>query len=171
MKRYSKLHQAFERFAQQVEVTNTCWVWRGERNFTPASYPQFNDERGRTVSVHQFIYAFFCGSVSRGLELDHICENKSCVNPRHLEPVTPYQNKARHWQRFPVRPPRWMNTLGADAALVLYWANGWTDRGIAHTTTMPIGVVNSRKADLMRRHGARNAAHLLAILCAKINIK
>ena len=45
--------------------------------------------------VHRLMYRVFQGQLYAGLELDHLCNNKSCVNPGHLEQVMPSVNKMR----------------------------------------------------------------------------
>jgi hypothetical protein len=47
--------------------------------------------------AHRVAYEQFVGTVPDGLELDHLCENKACVNPGHLEPVTRSENVRRGW--------------------------------------------------------------------------
>ena len=50
---------------------------------------------GRKVMAHRFIYEIARGKVPPGLVLDHLCRNRSCVNPDHLEPVTHRENILR----------------------------------------------------------------------------
>lgn len=49
-------------------------------------------------SAHVLMYEHFVGAVPAGLELDHLCCNKECVNPDHLEPVTHSEN-AKRWRQ------------------------------------------------------------------------
>ncbi len=62
-----------------------CWEWIAGKNHQ--GYAKFKWE-GRTRSGHIFAYEYFIGPVPEGFQLDHLCRNKSCVNPWHLEPVT-----------------------------------------------------------------------------------
>ena len=50
---------------------------------------------GRTRLAHRFIYQCMVGPVAKGLHLDHLCRVRCCVNPAHLEPVTPKVNTNR----------------------------------------------------------------------------
>lgn len=45
--------------------------------------------------LHRFTYEHWIGPIPRGLDLDHLCRNRQCVNPDHLEPVTKGENVAR----------------------------------------------------------------------------
>lgn len=77
-------------FSGLVEQAN-CWVWtRHKRNgYGTASVA------GRRVYIHRWIYEFMVAEIPHGLELDHLCRNKACANPYHLEPVTHQVNIAR----------------------------------------------------------------------------
>lgn len=68
-----------------------CWVWTG------TSYEGYGYIRraGVTQRVYRWAYVTFVGPVPDGLELDHLCRNRSCVNPEHLEPVTHDENMRR----------------------------------------------------------------------------
>jgi hypothetical protein len=49
----------------------------------------------RPKRAHRVSYELFVGPIPEGLELDHLCRNRSCVNPKHLEPVTRKENLRR----------------------------------------------------------------------------
>lgn len=69
-----------------------CWVWLG--TVLNNGYGRFN--RGdRHVVAHRFAYEAAVGPIPEGLDLDHLCRNRRCVNPAHLEPVTRSENLRR----------------------------------------------------------------------------
>lgn len=69
-----------------------CWVW--QRHVTPQGYARTPIE-GRYVLVHRLYYERKYGPVPAGMELDHLCRVRSCVNPDHLEVVTHAENTRR----------------------------------------------------------------------------
>ena len=80
-------------FWPKVEVTGACWLWTAScsRN----GYGQWNDGTGRMVTAHRQAYETLVGLVPVGLDLDHLCRVRQCVNPDHLEPVTRLENLRR----------------------------------------------------------------------------
>lgn len=82
-----------QRFWAKVEPTGFCWNWAAPPNST--GYGQFAPIRGRKVLAHRFAYEALIGPIADGLYLDHLCRNRLCVNPDHLEPVTNRENLLR----------------------------------------------------------------------------
>lgn len=80
-----------------VEVDDAgCWVWTGYKN--NYGYGQFNWEGFRWL-VHRLAYTFCVGPIEPGLTVDHLCRNRGCLNPEHLEPVSNEENIQRgRWQ-------------------------------------------------------------------------
>lgn len=82
---------------RRVEITRLgCWLTSYKLN--SAGYVVVIDQRGprkRTLLGHRVVYEHFKGSVPEGLQLDHLCRDRGCVNPDHLEAVTPQVNQLR----------------------------------------------------------------------------
>lgn len=83
---------ATERFWSKVEQVGECAEWRGSQ--TGQGYGRFHFN-GRLVQAHRWAYEEAYGPIAQGLHLDHLCCNPSCVNPKHLEPVTNHENAKR----------------------------------------------------------------------------
>lgn len=73
-----------ERFWNKVERTTDCWLWRG--GIRPDGYGNFWLD-GKTVAAHRVSYKLMVAPIPDNLEIDHLCRNRSCVNPAHLEAV------------------------------------------------------------------------------------
>lgn len=74
------------------EPNSGCWLWIGPE--ASGGYGQFN-EGGRSHRAHRFSYEMDVGRIPDGLVIDHLCRNRACVNPAHLEPVTTQINLLR----------------------------------------------------------------------------
>ncbi|MGP9528593.1 HNH endonuclease [Glutamicibacter sp. AOP5-A2-18] len=77
-------------FFARVDKSQSCWIWKGP--VKPNGYATVS-MHGKNWYVHRLSYALEYGSIPDGLELDHICHNRKCVNPDHLQAVTHKQNK------------------------------------------------------------------------------
>jgi|SaaInlV_100m_DNA_2_1039680.scaffolds.fasta_scaffold62745_2 hypothetical protein len=70
-----------------------CWPWLGSTNKqTGYGKKRFHN---RDYQAHRWMYEQKVGKIPEGLTIDHLCKNRSCVNPAHLEPVTQAENVRR----------------------------------------------------------------------------
>src|SRR5580698_2584776 len=80
-----------QRFWRLVEKTESCWNWKGGKT---NGYGCFQIAKVN-FRAHRLAYELLRGPIPTGLHLDHLCRNRSCVNPDHLEPVTQRENTLR----------------------------------------------------------------------------
>lgn len=94
--RYKRGLSVDERFWSKVEKSpEGCWQWTAS-TVPGTGYATFYvSAQEPRVNTHRWAYERFVGIVPPGLHLDHLCRNRSCVNPEHLEPVTPQVNTLR----------------------------------------------------------------------------
>lgn len=82
-----------ERFFNKIKIDEKgCWIWTDY--ILNTGYGQFK-VNGKQITAHKFIYEHIHGKVQKGLTLDHLCRNRSCANPGHLEVTTYRENLLR----------------------------------------------------------------------------
>ena len=81
------------RFASKIErQPDGCWRWTDA--LTPAGYGRLL-ANGKTLLAHRISYELLNGPIPLGFEIDHLCRNRACVNPDHLEAVAHRDNMRR----------------------------------------------------------------------------
>ncbi|WP_374725912.1 HNH endonuclease signature motif containing protein [Paraburkholderia phenoliruptrix] len=75
-----------------VDQETQCWNWNGR-----IAKNGYGVQRvGRSCqAAHRYVFILIKGEIPAGLELDHLCRNRACVNPEHMEPVTHMENMLR----------------------------------------------------------------------------
>lgn len=82
-----------KRIAPKFNVgEHNCWLW--DAALDKKGYGRFL-VNGKNRTAHTVMYDLIKGNIPLGLELDHLCETKNCINPDHLEPVTTAENLIR----------------------------------------------------------------------------
>lgn len=96
-----------ERFWSKVDKSGDCWLWTaGKFN---QGYGQFSTRRdGKQINVpaHRWAYVEAGGTIPEDLQLHHLCNNRACVNPAHLQVVTAKENIDAIADRIPRKPTK-----------------------------------------------------------------
>lgn len=81
-----------DRFWDKVDTAGDCWEWTAYK--MPNGYGRFGLD-GKMPLAHRVAYELEVGEIPVGLQIDHLCRNRGCVRPDHLEPVTQAENIRR----------------------------------------------------------------------------
>lgn len=73
------------------DLSTGCWEWVAGTSW---GYGQFSLQGGN-IQAHRYAYELLVGPIPEGLDIDHLCMCRRCVNPAHLEPVTRGENNVR----------------------------------------------------------------------------
>lgn len=83
-----------ERFWEKVNKTSSCWEWTAHRD--KKGYGRFQLSKRVSDRAHRVAYRIAKGDIPAGMQVDHQCRNKGCVNPSHLRLATNKENAENH---------------------------------------------------------------------------
>lgn len=97
-----------ERFWSKVDKSGECWTWTGATNHAGYGRRYF---RGRNIMAHRVAYILTQGPIADGMQIDHLCRVRLCVNPAHLEAVTQHENimRSESWSAINARKSSCVN--------------------------------------------------------------
>lgn len=98
-----------ERLWSRIDFDASCWVWTGTIKGTGYGVIGRGPRGAGCIRVHRAVWELLVGPIPDGLEIDHLCRNRVCCNPDHLEPVTRAVNNARGVVKDQRR--RWVDSL------------------------------------------------------------
>jgi hypothetical protein len=86
-----------ERFFAKIELDpdTGCWEWTASKGVGYGRFRVGEDNPPKNWLAHRLCYELLVGEIPVGLQIDHLCRNRGCVNPQHLEPVTCRENLIR----------------------------------------------------------------------------
>lgn len=118
--RYIRGHNTRKSSMEYIVNTQTgCWEWQRGKNERGYGVIRVG---GRTKKAHRCYYEKYVGEIPGGMTIDHLCRNRACVNPDHLEPVTQTENvrrgRAAKLKNRDVLEIRWLRQLGLTCRVI-----------------------------------------------------
>lgn len=128
-----------DRFWSKVDTSGDCWNWTA--SVTKQGYGQFSigGRHGHKLYAHRYSFELVNGDIPSGLQIDHICHNRKCVNPEHLRLATNKQNHEHY------RGPTVRSTSGIRG---VYWhktSQKWQATVGHHGEIVHVGIFEHRE--------------------------
>lgn len=79
----------------RLEIVGTCWKFTGSKNEKGYGTVRIGGRKGKTQSLHRWTWQTMNGQMPKDLMADHLCRNRDCCNPFHIEAVTAKVNSLR----------------------------------------------------------------------------
>lgn len=138
-----------ERFWAKVEKTATCWIWTGSTTYGYGAI-SIGGRAGRPHAAHRVSYEMANGPIPAGMDIDHKCHNRVCVNPGHLHAVSRKANLEN------LDPAQFGKPRG------VYWhkrANKWTVSVSHHNRSVYGGLFSDLDEAVSRAIELRNSLY------------
>lgn len=134
-------------FWSRVAKTDACWEWTGSR--TAGGYGNLRAGGGNDYA-HRVAYRLAKGPIPQGLVIDHLCRNRACCNPAHLEAVEQRENVLRG-----ASPYGAVRTTCKHGHDITDPANVYTEPGGNHRCRACASIENAKRTEVRRARGDR----------------
>ena len=142
-------HNAKRTDPPYIEDENGCWIWRWARSGDGSGSIRVG---GQQMGAHRFIYEMEREAIDDDLELHHICENRPCVNPDHLQPLTIPEHRAVTRMACGEQNSKSKLTAGAVRQIRAWLAGGWSQPEIARAFAVTQTTISAIKCGRTWRH-------------------